>query len=134
MDNKFTVRVGSNTAESGGDVIAVEKVINHPRFSLVTLNYDFALLKLKNEIILKPGVKEIIELPAMNDKISADTEVFVSGFGLTDENAFSTDSRLRGVVVPVVDMRTCRRSYPFLVTEQMICAGYSSGGKDSCSG
>lgn len=134
MENKFSARVGSNKADSGGDLIAVEKVINHPRFSLSSLNYDFAILKLKSEIKLQQGVKEVIALPLEKDKITADTKVFVSGFGLTMDNAISSDSRLRGVVVPIVDQRVCRRAYPFLLTDQMICAGLSAGGKDSCSG
>lgn len=134
MKNKFTVRVGSNNADVGGDVIGVEKVINHPRFSVNTLSFDFAILKLKSEIKLAQGVKEVIALPSANDKISADTEVFVSGYGLTMENAIKSDSRLRGVVVPVVEHKACRRAYPFLLTDQMICAGLSAGGKDSCSG
>lgn len=134
MDNKFTVRVGSNRADVGGDVITVAKVINHPRFSLSTLSFDFSLLKLKSDVQLVPGVKEIIKLPAANDKIIADLEVYVSGFGLTMDNEINSDSRLRGVVVPIVDQKVCRRAYPFLLTDQMICAGLSKGGKDSCSG
>jgi trypsin len=134
MDNKFTVRVGSKKADAGGDVIGVAKVINHPRFSLSTLSYDFSIIKLKSDIKLVPGVKEVVALPSENDKTAANTEVFVSGFGLINENAISTDSRLRGIVVPIVDQKVCRRSYPFLLTDQMICAGLSAGGKDSCSG
>lgn len=134
MKNKFTARVGSNFGDAGGDVIAVEKVINHPRFSLATLNFDFALLKLKSAITLKTGVKEIIVLPSENDKVGANTEVFVSGYGLQMENAIKTDNRLRGVVVPIVEQKACRRAYPFLLTNEMICAGLSAGGKDSCSG
>lgn len=134
MTNSFTARVGSNFGDSGGEVIAVEKVINHPRFSLATLNFDFALLKLKSEIKLQKGVKEIVALPSENDKVSANTEVFVSGYGLQMENAIKSDNRLRGVVVPIVDQKVCKRAYPFLLTNEMICAGLAAGGKDSCSG
>ena len=70
----------------------------------------------------------------MNDKVSPNTEVFVSGFGLTLDSTVKDDNALRGVVVPIVPQNACRQSYPTLLTNQMICAGLSVGGKDSCSG
>ena len=126
--------MGSSRSDRGGDVIAVKRVFNHPRFSFATLNFDFALLELANEIKLIPRIKELVNLAEANDKTFPDTEVLVSGFGLIDENAERSDHRLRGVLVPVVDQNACKRSYPFILTDNMICAGLSAGGKDSCQG
>lgn len=131
---RFSVRVGSSYSNRGGDVIKINKIIAHPQFSMRTLNYDFAILKVQTPITLIPKVKEIIKLPAADDIISDNVEVFVTGFGLTLDNSIRDDTELRGVVVPVVGKKICKRAYPFLITDQMVCAGLAAGGKDSCSG
>ncbi|TDG43822.1 hypothetical protein AWZ03_009733, partial [Drosophila navojoa] len=43
---------------------------------------------------------------------------------------------LRRVEVPLVNQEECQASYRLIniVTESMICAGYSEGGKGSCKG
>lgn len=129
---QLTVRVGSSFAHGGGEIFQVEKVIKHPIFNMNTLNYDFAILKLVKDIKLQPGVKEIVKLPASNDKIEANTETYVTGYGMNKMNA-KNDQKLRGVMVPIVSQNVCRASYPILITSQMICAGFKEGGKDSCS-
>lgn len=133
--NRLTVRVGSSFADSGGEVFEVEQVIKHHFYNPKTINFDFAILKVKGSIKLEKKVKEIIALPSLyNDKVVDNTETFVSGFGLSLDNAVNSDNVLRGVVVPVIAKEVCRRSYPLLITDQMLCAGLSAGGKDSCSG
>lgn len=126
--------MGSKYSDFGGDVHLVEKVFQHPSYNPNTLNYDFSLLRLFRSIKLEPGLKETIALPAPNDKILPNTEVFVSGFGLTMDNSVRDSTSLRGVVVPIVPQNVCRQAYPLLLTAQMVCAGLSIGGKDSCSG
>ncbi|KAG5674718.1 hypothetical protein PVAND_004670 [Polypedilum vanderplanki] len=131
--NSLTIRVGSSHAYHGGEVYQVEKVIKHPLFSITTLNNDFALLKLKNNITLINGEKEIIKLPRANENIEEGTEVFVSGFGSTNDLT-TNDHTLRGVIVPIVSQSECKRAYPKMITNRMICAGFEEGKKDACSG
>lgn len=130
--DRLSVRVGSAFPFWGGELFEVEQAIKHPLFNIDTLNHDFAILKLKNEITMQTGVKEIIKLPQVNDKIENGKEVFVSGYGST-MNPAKEDRLLRGVLVPIVPQNICKRSYPTLLTAQMICAGLKEGGKDSCS-
>lgn len=59
--------------------------------------------------------------------------VTVAGWGNT-QSALEDRSTLRKVFVPVVDNKACRRMILGKVTDQMICAGYMDGGKDSCQG
>lgn len=39
---------------------------------------------------------------------------------------------LQCLEAPILSDDTCFNAYPFQVTENMICAGYLEGGKDSC--
>lgn len=40
--------------------------------------------------------------------------------------------KLQCLDAPLLSDDTCYNSYPFQITENMICAGYLEGGKDSC--
>lgn len=40
--------------------------------------------------------------------------------------------KLQCLEVPLLSDDTCFNAYPFQITENMICAGYLEGGKDSC--
>lgn len=39
---------------------------------------------------------------------------------------------LQCVEVPILSDRDCENSYPGMITERMVCAGYLEGGKDAC--
>lgn len=130
--NKLSVRVGSNHAYKDGEVFQVEKAIQHPFFNTATLNNDFAILKLVGEITLQKDIKEIIPLPVQNQKIENNVDVYVTGYGMVKMNG-KADHKLRGVLVPIVPQNICRNSYPVIITNNMICAGFKEGGKDSCS-
>lgn len=60
----------------------------------------------------------------------------VTGWGNTKEDGESSDVLMK-VVVPIISDNQCRESYRAIgytgpITNNMICAGYSSGGKDAC--
>lgn len=60
----------------------------------------------------------------------------VTGWGNTKEDGESSDVLMK-VVVPIISDNECRQSYRAIgytgpITNNMICAGYSSGGKDAC--
>ncbi|KAF3839340.1 hypothetical protein F7725_018057 [Dissostichus mawsoni] len=41
---------------------------------------------------------------------------------------------LQCVEVPILSHKDCDGSYPGLITDRMVCAGYLEGGKDACQG
>lgn len=129
----LSVRVGSQILGSGGKVISVEANINHPRYDSNTFEFDFALLKLAEAIVLNGVTTAIIPLSAFNDPIEDNTPVLVTGWGSTLK-ASESNSVLRGVIVETMNQKTCNQRYLYDggITEDMLCAG--SPGKDSCNG
>jgi len=59
-----------------------------------------------------------------------------AGWGVTQDSVNHFSDKLREVVVPIIDRNTCNAldSYDGEITENMLCAGYMAGGKDSCRG
>lgn len=122
-ERNITVRIGSRFKYYEGELFRVEKVINHPDYNQPEYNYDFALLILAREIILKRNVKSIIKLPKQDEKIKVGEKGFVTGWGKTLDTKKSS-LVLRGIMIPIMSQSYCKdKSYEFL-TEQMFCAGY----------
>lgn len=128
--SSITVRLGTDQLGAGGEVISVESLSKHPRFSMTTIDFDFSLVKLSKSITLQQKVKEIIQLPPVDDKIADGSKALVSGWGDTRS---STESRflLRGAEVSIISQGVCKSAYSFL-TSRMVCAGKLSGGVDAC--
>ena len=113
----------------------VEKYFIHPRYKKSNLNFDFAIVKLPNNLKL-PGFVNFIKLPEKNDKLVAEDVITAYGYG--DTKNFTTDDyKLRKAEVPIFPFEQCRVNYAnikLIVTENMFCAGYPEGGKGSCHG
>lgn len=111
----------------------VTQIINHPDYHSPTANNDVALLK------LSAPVEDVeVVIPAF----SADTHLntpgnltTVMGWGDTQSGGVGSNI-LQHVDVPLVSNVTCNtpQSYDGAITNQMICAGYTQGGKDACQG
>lgn len=128
----FSVRVGSNNLDSGGNVIQVFDVLNHPEYDSTTKDYDFSLLRLLVPVIFDGKITAAVKLPPANDPVDDGSEVFVSGWGDT-QDFNDSNLELHAVIVNVINQRQCARSYAInkeVITNRMICA--SSSGKDSC--
>ncbi|KAJ4432547.1 hypothetical protein ANN_21170 [Periplaneta americana] len=74
-------------------------------------------------------------IPLETGSVSAGTSAVVSGWGTTSEGG-SASTTLRQVAVPIVSDSSCNSAYSSYggITARMICAGYTSGGKDACQG
>ena len=59
----------------------------------------------------------------------------IAGWG-TDSLKGPMAKRLREAPVPLVSKEVCNNpeSYNGLISESMLCAGYKTGGKDTCTG
>ncbi|KAF4441035.1 AChain A Fusarium Oxysporum Trypsin At Atomic Resolution [Fusarium acutatum] len=128
----FQVRAGSLSRTSGGVTSSLSSVRVHPSYS--GNNNDLAILKLSTSIPAS-GTIGYARLAASGSDPVAGSSATVAGWGATSEGGSSTPVNLLKVTVPIVSRATCRQQYgTSAITNQMFCAGVSSGGKDSCQG
>ena len=116
--------------------MGVEKVLEHPNYNSNSVNYDFALLKLSSRVdFLDNQHVRPICLPTDSSNSYSGFEAIVSGWGTTSSGG-SMSSKLLEVTVKVMSNQECKNTgyQADWITEQMLCAGVSGGGKDSCQG
>ncbi|XP_055316131.1 trypsin-4-like [Sitodiplosis mosellana] len=132
----YSVRVGSSRHASGGSIIKVKKVYQHEKYNPSITDFDFSLLELAEPLTFGNAIKSIA-LPNEDIKIADGIDALVSGWGAT-HNSSESNAVLRAAYVPIANQEYCdeqyRKSSGRPITDQMICAGYEQGGKDSCQG
>lgn len=136
--------------------ILPQMLVPHPQYNTTTNNNDIMLIKVEFERWAWPRVRQqthdalrclqlkapvylnsyvsIALLPRQAASIAAGRMCRVSGWGYTSPSTGEIPSTLRTVTLPIVSTQTCNDSASFdgNITENMICAGYSTGGKDAC--
>lgn len=130
--NLYSIRMGSSYHDSGGTLTSLSAIIKHPSYKASKENFDFSLLRLKSQIKEFSSTINVIKLPG-NEQYQANTTAIVSGWGASKEGGSSV-RRLQILEIPLVSKSLCSRRYPNEITSQMICAGFLTGGKDSCQG
>ncbi|KAK9751337.1 Trypsin [Popillia japonica] len=129
----FSVRVGSSIRNSGGTVVKVEAIYQHPNFDYFTVDYDISVLSLSSSLNFDSNIAAI-KLPSENQEFAAGIESVVTGWGDTAQGGPSAD-QLQAVRVPLVSLSDCQAAYsPYNITDRMLCAGIKEGGKDACQG
>ncbi|KYN28215.1 Transmembrane protease serine 9, partial [Trachymyrmex cornetzi] len=103
-------------------------------FSFLNFENDIALLRLNERVPLSDTIRPIC-LPTMLDNEYVETKAIVSGWGTLKEDG-KPSCLLQEVEVPVMSLQACRNtSYSArMISENMLCAGYLEGQKDSCQG
>ncbi|VDP82760.1 unnamed protein product [Echinostoma caproni] len=116
----------------------VKEIFHHPRYVPGTLEYDLALLQLKEEPVLRK-IKNIglIALPdrSVGSIWPHTNQTCLSvGWGCSFADGPPT-MRIQSVELPVLDPETCRNMYSAyinLTTSHEFCAGYHMGNKGIC--
>lgn len=132
--DRLRVRLGSSEASRNGEMLRLQKIVQHEKFNFSNVDYDFSLLQLQHPIEFDE-TKKAIKLPDADQMFDDGEACFVSGWGNT-QNLLESREWLRQVQVPLVNQQVCSDKYKQYggVTERMICAGYLEGGKDACQG
>lgn len=131
--NKVQVLGGTNALSEGGTVYSVDRIVIHEKYDDTSSDWDVALLHLTKRY---PGRTLPLLTPADAPRLVPDGGLaIVAGWGLTAESA-SVSNTLRHVTVEVFANKVCNSvaSYAGAVTDQMLCAGFPEGRKDSCQG
>lgn len=140
--------------------ILPQLLVPHPEYNNTTNNNDIMLIKVQNaNCRCCPSVAEFVVpdhtvhhlsqlkapvylnsyvsvalLPRQGASIAEGRVCRVSGWGYTSPSTGQIPSTLRTVTLPIVSAEKCNSSESFdgRITENMLCAGYSAGGKDAC--
>ncbi|XP_046419489.1 trypsin-1-like [Neodiprion fabricii] len=134
----YIIRAGSSLASSGGSVSTFDSYITHENYSVnsdygYTVN-DIALIHLNDNLTLD-STRAIIPLYEQGEEAVEGAKAIVSGWGSLTESGY-WQSVLQVVTLPIISKSDCNTSYiawgglPY----GEICAGYSDGGHDACTG
>ncbi|XP_022617030.1 trypsin II-P29-like [Seriola dumerili] len=133
---EITVYLGRYN-QSGPNVNEVSRTVAryacHPSYDTLTLDNDICLLMLSAPVNFTNYIQPIC-LAAEGSTFHNGTSSWVTGWGDTVENGFSSAETLQEVNIPIVGNKQCQCYHSFTITENMICAGIKAGGKDSCQG
>lgn len=105
----------------------------HPKYNDTTIDYDFALIELSGDSNFDPIQLDTSPTFHLNNFLQQ--MLTTAGWGEMKGSLISRPAHhLKKVDLPLVDKNECNLAYPGRVTDNMLCAGYESGGKDSCNG
>uniref|UniRef100_A0A3B3V6E1 Transmembrane serine protease 6 n=1 Tax=Poecilia latipinna TaxID=48699 RepID=A0A3B3V6E1_9TELE len=131
----WTVYLGKlllNRSSSIEEVARVQQIHLHQYYDSESHDYDLALLKLdRPAYALLTGHARPACLPPPTHQLEPGLLCWVTGWGAQREGG-GANNVLQKVDVRLVSEEACVRSYGYLVTPRMLCAGYRSGGKDAC--
>ncbi|XP_058867235.1 anionic trypsin-2-like [Acipenser ruthenus] len=132
--SRLTVHLGEHdifSSEGTEQHIPVAKAINHPGYDEGTTDNDFMLIKLQRPAQFNQYVQPI---RLASSCAAAGTPCLISGWGNQIINGVNYASRLQCLDAPILRDAECRGAYGSLITDNMFCAGFLEGGKDSCQG
>ncbi|XP_045546917.1 transmembrane protease serine 6 isoform X2 [Salmo salar] len=131
----WTVYLGKfllNRSSQMEDAIRVQQILPHQYYDDETHDYDLALLRLERPAA--PGtLAQPACLPSPTHQQEPELLCWVTGWGALREGG-TPSNVLQKVDVRLVSEEACFRSYGYMVTPRMLCAGYRSGEKDACQG
>lgn len=123
------IRAGSGTVGKGGIRVQVAQIISHGRYDPYNIDYDVAVLVLAEDLEFNESIQPV---RIATSEPAPGTESVISGWGATQEGGYGAQN-LQAVRVPVVSNEECNQAYGRgKITDRMICAGISKGGKDAC--
>lgn len=133
--DRITVRLlehdTSTTEETQTITKKVLRIVRHNNYSPSNYNSDIALLRLDSPVEISDQLRPVC-LPTVGKSYSG-VDGIVTGWGATKEGG-SISVLLQEVTVPIISNIDCRKTgySEKRITDNMLCAGYKEGAKDSC--
>ncbi|XP_041944275.1 trypsin isoform X1 [Alosa sapidissima] len=112
-------------------VANISRIIVYYSYNYRTFDNDIMLVKLERPLELNANIQPAL-LPSEDSSLLPGTVCTVSGWGVTKVYSYYLSPVLRAVDVNTIP--NCQYYYYFRISENMLCAGTSFGGKDSCQG
>ncbi|KAK2542035.1 Tmprss9 [Columba livia] len=122
-----------NGTDESGVKVNVTRVIQHPLYNPIMLDYDVAVLELATPLVFTKHIQPIC-LPTAAQEFPVGKKCVISGWGHLEEGNATKPEILQKASVGIIDQETCDFLYNFSLTDQMICAGFLEGKVDSCQG
>ncbi|KAJ6653651.1 hypothetical protein lerEdw1_008839 [Lerista edwardsae] len=117
--------------DEGEQAVPVSRILPHPKFNPKTFHNDVALLELSSPVAASAWVAPVC-LPEQPAELGMGTLCYIIGWGSLYEDGPAADVVMEARV-PVLAQDICRSVLGRqLFTNTMFCAGYLSGGVDSC--
>uniref|UniRef100_H3D158 Zgc:100868 n=1 Tax=Tetraodon nigroviridis TaxID=99883 RepID=H3D158_TETNG len=134
----LTVYLGRQNQEGSNPnevALGVAQIISHPSYNSQTFDNDLALLRLSSAVTFTAYIQPVC-LAAPGSTFYADVNSWVTGWGNIGSGVpLPSPKTLMEVEVPIRGNRECNCDYGVgTITDNMLCAGLRSGGKDSCQG
>ncbi|XP_028050459.1 serine proteinase stubble isoform X2 [Monomorium pharaonis] len=131
--------VNSATESLPAYTFGVREIRVHPYFKFTPQadRFDVAVLRLDRPVHYMPHIAPIC-LPEKNEDFLGQYG-WAAGWGALQAGSRLRPKTLQAVDVPVIDNRLCERWHRsnginVVIYDEMMCAGYRGGGKDSCQG
>ncbi|XP_031838940.1 trypsin-1 [Nomia melanderi] len=123
----------NSTKETEVQTFKVDRVMKHSRYSTFNYDNDIALVRLTKPIRFEGKMRPVC-LPERAKTFSG-LKAVVTGWGALSASG-EISQTLQEVTVPILTNAECRNTkYPARkITDNMLCAGYEEGKKDSCQG
>ncbi|XP_056303806.1 transmembrane protease serine 9 [Danio aesculapii] len=129
----WTVSLGSVIWSGlGALVIPVQRIIPHPAFNSSTMDLDVALVEISIPAPKSYTIQTVC-LPSPWHSFIKSMECYIIGWGAVREDGMITNL-LQKAQVGVIDQSDCQRAYGADLTDNMMCAGYMEGQRDTCLG
>ncbi|KFZ65449.1 Transmembrane protease serine 9, partial [Podiceps cristatus] len=122
-----------NGTDGNAVKVNVTRVIQHPLFNPITLDFDVAVLELARPLVFNKYIQPVC-LPLAVQKFPVGKKCLISGWGNFQEGNVTKPEILQKASVDIIDQKTCNFLYNFSLTDRMICAGFLEGKIDSCQG
>ncbi|XP_077504532.1 serine protease 33-like isoform X1 [Amblyomma americanum] len=114
--------------------VRVAEAIAHPDYDPETVDMDLALLRLRSALKLGPYVMPAC-LPEQGDTPPPGSLATILGWGKLSKRHANGSDLLHQAQVPLVPASECRAVYAdYLISHNMLCAGFRRGRVDSCAG
>lgn len=126
------ILLGTRDLAAGGRRVAVSRITLHPKYNTRTHTNDVAVIRLAQSVTDIQPITYIKTAKQEADTAPAGQMLRVAGWGETETKAHFP-KKLRQVDVPVIATDACKALPGYGgVNASMFCAGYATGGKDSC--